>query len=152
MDRPYPHLAIDEQLCLPLYAASRAVTRRYNELLVDLGLTYPQYLCLLALWDANGDSLTVSELGRQLHLDSGTLTPVLKRLAANGLVDRTRDESDERRVLLTATDRAWELRDQASAVRTRLTDGLTMTADEGRVLRALLEQVISEMEDPSARA
>src|SRR4051794_3065488 len=101
--RSYAQLDLDVQLCFPLYAATRAVTHRYAELLADVELTYPQYLTLLTLWGSS-DPMTVGELGARLRLDSGTLTPLLKRLEAAGRVTRRRDPADERRVLVEVTD------------------------------------------------
>ncbi|ANS78045.1 Organic hydroperoxide resistance transcriptional regulator [Serinicoccus hydrothermalis] len=141
----YPQLALDQQLCLPLYAASRAVTRRYAELLAEVGLTYPQYLTLLALWDA-GEPLSVRDLGARLHLDSGTLTPLLKRMETAGLVRRVRDERDERRVLVWVTDSGWRLRDDVADVPERLAGGMGMSEAQGRDLRLLLDQVIGSLE------
>ncbi len=108
--RPPDWLALDHQLCFALYAASLAMTKLYKPLLEPLGLTYPQYLAMLVLWQ--GDGLTVSQLGERLALDSGTLTPLLKRLESSGLVQRLRDATDERRVLLqlTAAGRALKAR------------------------------------------
>ncbi len=142
----YPQLSLDQQLCLPLYAASRAVTRRYGELLADVGLTYPQYLCLLALWEADGP-LGVGDLGARLHLDSGTLTPLLKRMESAGLVTRARDPEDERRVRVSVTDQGWELRDRVADVPARLVEGMGMTEPDGRALRGLLDRLIAELED-----
>ena len=144
----YPQLALDQQICLPLYAASRAVTRRYAELLEEVGLTYPQYLTLLALWDV-GEPLSVRDLGSRLHLDSGTLTPLLKRMEAAGLVQRVRDARDERRVLVSVTDSGWQLRDRVADVPARLAGGMGMTPEQGRALRSLLDTVIDALEDDS---
>ncbi len=94
-------LALDHQLCFALYSASLSMTKLYKPLLDPLGLTYPQYLVMLVLWE--GDGLTVSAVGERLALDSGTLTPLLKRLEAAGLLQRLRDAADERRVLLQLT-------------------------------------------------
>src|SRR3989338_8092204 len=94
-------LLLDNQLCFALYSASLAMTKLYKPLLDELGLTYPQYLALLVLWEQ--DSLMVSELGERLYLDSGTLTPLLKRLETSGLVSRLRDVEDERRVHISLT-------------------------------------------------
>ena len=94
-------LALDHQLCFALYASSLAMTKLYKPLLDPLGLTYPQYLVMLVLWQ--GDGITVSQLGERLALDSGTLTPLLKRLESSGLLQRLRDNADERRVLLHLT-------------------------------------------------
>src|SRR5947208_16623306 len=93
-----PMLLLDNQLCFALYSASLAMTKFYKPLLDPLGLTYPQYLVMLVLWE--GDGVTVSQLGERLSLDSGTLTPLLKRLQAQRLLQRLRDAADERRVLL----------------------------------------------------
>lgn len=111
---PPDWLALDHQLCFALYAASLAMTKAYKPLLAPLGLTYPQYLVLLVLWE--GDGIAVSHLGERLTLDSGTLTPLLKRLEAQGLLLRRRDPADERRVLLDLTPAGRALRDQAVAV------------------------------------
>jgi len=107
-------LALDHQLCFALYSASLAMTKAYKPLLKPLGLTYPQYLAMLVLWQ--GDGLTVSALGDRLALDSGTLTPLLKRLEALGLLQRLRDTADERRVLLRLTAAGRTLKAQAHRV------------------------------------
>jgi DNA-binding MarR family transcriptional regulator len=107
-------LALDHQLCFALYSASLAMTKAYKPLLAPLGLTYPQYLVMLVLWE--GDGVTVSQVGERLSLDSGTLTPLLKRLQALGLLQRLRDAADERRVLLQLTAAGRALRAQALAV------------------------------------
>lgn len=101
-----PALRIDDQLCFALYSASRAMTRAYGPLLEPLGLTYPQYITMLVLWEQ--DDLSVTEIGERLALDSGTLTPLLKRLEQEGFVRRERSEADERvvRVQLTAKGKA----------------------------------------------
>jgi len=107
-------LRLDHQLCFALYASSLAMTKLYKPLLDPLGLTYPQYLVMLVLWQADG--LTVSQLGERLALDSGTLTPLLKRLESSGLVQRQRDTTDERRVLLQLTPNGRTLKARAVRV------------------------------------
>ena len=107
-------LRLDHQLCFALYSSSLAMTKLYKPLLEPLGLTYPQYLAMLVLWE--GDGITVSQLGDRLQLDSGTLTPLLKRLESAGLVQRLRDSTDERRVLLQLTREGRNLKRQAQAV------------------------------------
>ena len=107
-------LALDRQLCFAMYSASLAMTKVYKPLLAPLGLTYPQYLVMLVLWE--GDGITVSQLGERLTLDSGTLTPLLKRLEALGFVQRLRDAADERRVLLHLTPAGRRLKARAVAV------------------------------------
>jgi MarR family transcriptional regulator, organic hydroperoxide resistance regulator len=110
-----PQLALDQQLCFALYDASRALIRAYGPLLEPLGLTYPQYVAMLALWEES-EPVTVGALGDRLGLDSGTLTPLFKRLEQSGLVRRSRDPKDERRVLVTLTSAGWALRDQAADI------------------------------------
>jgi MarR family transcriptional regulator, organic hydroperoxide resistance regulator len=115
--KPQPNtdwLLLDRQLCFALYSASLAMTKLYKPLLEPLGLTYPQYLVMLALWEQDG--VTVGQLGERVALDSGTLTPLLKRLEAAGLVQRLRDSADERRVLLQLTPEGRRLRAQAAQV------------------------------------
>lgn len=106
-------LRLDNQLCFALYAASRAITSAYAPLLASLGLTYPQYLVMLVLWEDNG--LRVSQIGERLALDSATLTPLLKRLESHGLVERKRSQADERvvEVFLTAAGKRLERRAEA---------------------------------------
>ena len=107
----YEQLELDRQLCFALYSASRAVTRAYGPLLDEAGITYPQYLALMVLWDQPDAALAVGELGEALRLDTGTLTPLLKRLEQAGLVHRVRDSADERRVLVTLTAEGLALLD-----------------------------------------
>jgi len=142
----YPQLDLDAQLCFPLYAATRAVTRTYAGLLEEFGLTYPQYLSLLALWDADRP-LSVGELGVRLRLDSGTLTPLLKRLETAGLVVRRRDDADERRVLVEVTDEGWDLRERVAHVPKSLAGSMGITRAEADELRRLLDEVISQLDE-----
>lgn len=108
-------LRLDRQLCFAAYSLSQAFTRTYKEHLDALGLTYPQYLVLLVLWEE--DDRTLKQIGDLLHLDSGTLTPLLKRMQAAGLVVRARDPRDERHVRVTLTERARDLKGKVAAVR-----------------------------------
>ncbi len=108
-------LALDNQLCFSLYRAQRLMTRTYQDLLKELGLTYPQYLAMLVLWETQGP-VTMKELAARLELDSGTLTPLVKRLVAMGLVSKERDVADERRTILLLTDAGAALRSQAEKV------------------------------------
>ena len=109
-----PALLLDNQLCFALYSASLAMTKLYKSLLESLGLTYTQYLVLLVLWEH--ETLTVSELGERLYLDSGTLTPLLKRMEAAMLLQRTRSAQDERRVLITLTAAGRKLKSRAAKI------------------------------------
>lgn len=112
--KPNPALMLDNQLCFALYSASLSMTKLYKPLLDALGLTYPQYLVMLVLWEQDGQS--VSALGDRLSLDSGTLTPLLKRMEAAGLLQRQRATNDERRVQLTLTPAGVALQDRAASV------------------------------------
>ena len=111
---PNDMLRLDNQLCFALYSTSLAMTKVYKPLLAELGLTYPQYLAMLVLWERDG--LMVSELGQKLYLDSGTLTPLLKRLEASGYISRIRDVEDERRVYITLTSAGRKLKTRAAKI------------------------------------
>jgi len=126
MDVPDEFL-LDEQTCFALYAASRAVTDTYRPLLGELGLTYPQYLVLLVLWES--DDRPVKEIGEALHLDYGTLSPLLKRLEANGLVTRTRLPADERTVVISLTGQGRAVRERAAGVPSAI--GCALGLDDG---------------------
>ena len=126
-------LLLDNQLCYALYAAAHRMTKSYRPLLERLGLTYPQYLVLLVLWEQDG--VTVSEIGRRLRLDSGTLTPVLKRLESAGFLVRTRRQSDEREVEIALTPQGAALRAEAVTVRESVMCQLELSEPEIRALR-----------------
>lgn len=138
-------LALDNQLCFRLYAATRAVTKQYSVLLEGTGLTYPQYLVMLVLWEAAGP-ITVGALGGRLRLDSGTLTPVLKRLEGAGLVTRSRDAEDERRVLVALTPDGWAMRDRVAEVPARLQDAVAMPDEAALTLRAQLDELLEHLD------
>jgi DNA-binding MarR family transcriptional regulator len=142
----YPTLELDRQLCFPIYAAARAVVRAYGPLLDSVGLTYPQYLTLLALWGSPDGPMTVGELGQRLRLDTGTLTPLLKRLEKAGHLSRRRDPDDERRVLLDLTDQGWALRDRVAHVPDALLRSLDLSAEDFAELRRLLDQLLDQLE------
>jgi len=129
-------LQLDHQLCFALYSASLAMTKLYKPLLDELELTYPQYLALLALWEKDG--LTVSELGQRLFLDSGTLTPLLKRMEAAGWLTRLRDIADERRVLIRLTPEGRALKARARRIPGCVLQAAHCNVDE---VQALTRQV-----------
>jgi DNA-binding MarR family transcriptional regulator len=145
-----PNLQLDNQLCFALYAASRAVTSAYRDALSELDLTYPQYLALLALWE--NDGITVSTLGTRLQLDSGTLSPLLKRLDVAGLVERRRSSEDERRVTVHLTPRGLALREHADQVQRRALAAVDLTPTEIDTLRRLsirlCDSVAAEQSSP----
>lgn len=130
---------VDDQLCFALYSASKALTAAYRQALGDLNLTYPQYLTMLAVWESDGR--TVAELGRAIELDSGTLSPLLRRLQAAGLIRRERSTTDERIVRVFVTDRGRQLEPEAAAVRTRVEAATGLTPAEFTELRAMLHRL-----------
>lgn len=138
-------LLLDDQLCFALYAASRAVTARYRPLLDELGLTYPQYLVMLVLWDQ--DSISVRDLGAALRLESSTLSPLLKRLEAGGLLRRERRPDDERSVALRLTDAGARLRERARAVPLAIGDAMGLTAEQDAMAKQLLRLISSNVAD-----
>ena len=142
----YPQLELDRQLCFALYTASRAVVRAYAPLLEDAGLTYPQYVTMLVLWEDPGRPRSIGELGERLYLDSGTLTPLLKRLAAMGYLTRSRDAEDERRVLVRLTAEGLALRDRLAAVPESFLACLGMDVADASALRDQLTELAASLE------
>ncbi|CAN5207473.1 MarR family winged helix-turn-helix transcriptional regulator [soil metagenome] len=134
-------LRLDRQVCFPLYAASNLLTRLYRPVLAELGLTYSQYLVMLVLWEHSPQ--TVGSLGERLHLDSGTLTPLLKRMEAAGLLSRQRDPDDERRVRIALTDQGGSLRDRASNVPATLASGLDLSSTDLESLREAVQNMVA---------
>jgi DNA-binding MarR family transcriptional regulator len=128
-----PTMSVDRQLCFALYSASRAMTAAYRPILTELNLTYPQYLVLLVLWEEN--RVTVGRLGERLQLDSGTLSPLLKRLEANGFVRRERSPNDERLVEVTLTPAGRHLERTAECIPEQLFGSTGMTEQEAADLR-----------------
>jgi DNA-binding MarR family transcriptional regulator len=139
------HLTLEEQICFALYSASRALTARYRELLEPLGITYPQYLTLLVLWETG--SASVNSLGERLHLDSGTLSPLLRRMEQAGLISRTRSADDERVVEITLTEQGNRLRTPAAAIPEQICAATGLPIED---LVALRDQVFGVAE--AARA
>ena len=151
-DTPSPSVALDDQLCFALYAASRAVTARYRPMLDQLGVTYPQYLVLMLLWEEDGQ--TVGQLGNRLALDSGTLSPLLKRLTTAGLVTRHRRADDERSVSVRLTEAGRALQSPACAISAEMIGALDLdkaefTALKGQ-LRVITDRVSGAQQDASA--
>ena len=132
-------LSLDRHLCFALYSASRAMTAAYRPILTELNLTYPQYLVLLVLWEE--DCVTVGQLGERLQLDSGTLSPLLKRLEANGLVRRERSQSDERLVDVTLTDAGRRLERRAQCIPQRVFPSTGLTEHDAADLRDAVRQL-----------
>ncbi|CAM5743203.1 putative Organic hydroperoxide resistance transcriptional regulator [Streptomyces afghaniensis 772] [Streptomyces afghaniensis] len=137
-------LRLDQQICFSLHAASRAFNGVYRGILKDLGLTYPQYLVMLVLWEH--DELPVKKLGEHLRLDSGTLSPLLKRLEAAGLVRRERSARDERSVEVRLTEEGTALRGRALQVPRRIAASTGFGPDEVRALRARLDELTTALD------
>ncbi|MGW4806091.1 MarR family winged helix-turn-helix transcriptional regulator [Kitasatospora sp. NPDC004272] len=137
-------LLLDQQICFSLNAASRAFGGVYRTALKDLGLTYPQYLVMLVLWEDG--ALPVKQLGERLRLDSGTLSPLLKRLEAAGLVVRERSPEDERSVIVSTTPAGRELREGALSVPRRILAAAGLPLDDLRALRELLGRVTANLD------
>ncbi len=137
--------ALSEQLCFDLYAASRAVTAAYRPVLAELGITYPQYLVLIVLWDEG--SCTVRHLADELRLDHGTLTPLLRRMEVGGLVARRRDNADERFVVVTLTERGDALRQHATRIHCDMKDALGLDEVQFTGLQATLRLLTARVGD-----
>ena len=145
---PAPSVALDDQLCFALYAASRAVTARYRPMLEAIGLTYPQYLVMMLLWEE--DHQTVGQLGSRLALDSGTLSPLLKRLTAAGLVTRHRRVEDERSVAIALTDDGRALQDKAFAISQEMIGAIGFDSGEFDELKGRLQVLIERVNSGEA--
>ncbi len=135
-------LKLEDQLCFSLYATTREITKRYRPLLEELQVTYPQYLVLLVLWET--DSISVKALGNRLYLDSGTLTPMLKRMEENHFLKRKRSEADERSVVVTLTTKGQEAKEQAACIPERLLENVDAEPEEiEQVKRTLMKMLHS---------
>lgn len=139
----YELLKLNNQLCFALYACSKEVTRIYKPFLDKLGITYTQYISLLVLWEK--DNITVKELGERLLLDSGTLTPLLKKLEAIGLLKRIRDTQDERNVYVNLTEKGLAMKDKALELPTKVLCGTGLTMEEAINLREELKILLLKM-------
>lgn len=136
-------LGLDDHLCFSIYAASRAITRAYRPLLEPYGLTYPQYLVLLTLWERDGQ--TVNQIGQRLYLDSGTLTPLLKRMEAAGFLKRSRAPGDERKVEVSLGPRGRELQALAPTIPEALMESNHLDGDEVRRTKVMVDQILAKM-------
>ncbi|MBN1475044.1 MAG: MarR family transcriptional regulator [Syntrophaceae bacterium] len=136
-------LKLDNQLCFVLYASSRVLTKLYGPFLAKLNLTYPQYLVMLVLWEH--ETLSVSDIGRLLYLDSGTLTPLLKRLEASGLLTRTRLSTDERKVMVALTPQGGAMKKQAVSVPMELFCRSGLTVEEFQAIKQNVTTLLERM-------
>ncbi len=139
-------LLLENQLCFQLYACAKEVVRRYREPLEPLGLTYTQYIVMMILWEYG--NMTEGELGKIIHLESGTLTPLLKRLEKQGLINRNRPESNERKLFIELTGKGREMKQEAEAVPCAIRNHIPLEDHEIMQLRELLNKTITRMLDP----
>ena len=140
MSDRYDCLRISNQLCFPLYACSKEIVKRYKPYLDPLDLTYTQYITMMVLWEEK--EITVKALGDKLFLDSGTLTPVLKKLEQKGYVKRSRSKDDERNLIITLTKEGEELKKQASQIPAKMGKCMQLTSEEGQQLYSLLYKIL----------
>ena len=136
----YEALKLENQLCFPLYACAREVVKKYKPFLDDIGLTYTQYVTMLVLWEK--PEVTSKEIGERLHLDSGTLTPVIKKLADKGLVTRRRAPEDERNLVVALTDAGLALRDRAASIPGQMAGCVRLDPEDARTLYRILYQLL----------
>lgn len=139
----YDCIKLENQLCFPLYVCSKEIVRRYKPFLDEMGITYTQYIAMMVLWERG--SVTVSQLGECLYLDSGTLTPVLKTLEAKGLVVRKRSAEDERSVIVEATEAGMALREQAVTVPPRMGACVNLSQEDAMELYRILHLLIDNI-------
>ncbi len=143
IERDYEALRLENQLCFPLYACAKEVVRQYRRPLEALDLTYTQYIVMMVLWELG--NMTESELGHTVRLDSGTLTPLLKRLEKQGLIVRTHPESRERKLFLSLTEKGTALRERALEVPGQMNGCIDLPAEELMQLKTLLDKALSRM-------
>ena len=141
MNEKYESLKLKSQLCFPLYVCAKEIIRRYKPFLDQVDLTYTQYITMMALWE--NTSMNVRELGNCLFLDSGTLTPVLKKLEAKGYLKRSRSKEDERNLIVTVTEKGWNLRDQALSIPQSMSTCINLQPEEAEVLYKLLYKLLN---------
>lgn len=142
LEDKYAALKLENQLCFPLYACSKEIVKRYKPFLDELNLTYTQYIAMMVLWDKG--EVTVSELGKELFLDSGTLTPLLKKLEQKGYVTRMRMEHDERNVCITITKQGEKLKEEAVHVPEKMQSCLSISQTEAESLYKILHKIMNE--------
>lgn len=142
-------MELKEQVCFPVYALSRAIIGHYRPLLDNLGISYPQYLVLLLLWEK--EPQTVGQLCEQLRLDSGTITPLLKRLEQNNILKRTRSTSDERVVYIELTESGNSMKQQAAEIPARMIESLGLTLEELQQLKTITTKILNKPSCSSAR-
>jgi DNA-binding MarR family transcriptional regulator len=149
MKDEFDPLKLENQLCFPLYACAKEVVRRYKPMLDKLDLTYTQYIAMMVLWSRK--KVNVKELGECLYLDSGTLTPVLKKLESKGYITRERSEKDERNLIVTITEDGEALNTKAVCIPSEMSACVRLTPGEAKTLYELLYKLLGNMEDDSGQ-
>ena len=137
-------LRLDQQLCFPLYAAARKVTGQYTPYFKELGLTYTQYIVFMVLWEK--DEVTVGDICRRLYLDSGTLTPLLKKMEEKGWLQRTRSRQDERIVIVTLTEEGRKMKERCQSIPASISKCIHLSPDDATALYRILYQILEEDE------
>ena len=140
MNDSYDNLKIENQICFPLYACAKEVTRRYKPLLDKLDLTYTQYIVMMVMWEYK--KMNVKELGEKVYLDSGTLTPLLLKLEAKGYISRTKDKDDARNLILEVTKKGLDLRRKATQVPQEMSKCVKLSLEEAQVLYKTLYKIL----------
>ncbi len=138
----YDALKLENQLCFPLYACSREIVKRYKPFLDEIGLTYTQYIAMMVMWERK--SVNVKELGEYLYLDSGTLTPLLKKLESKGYVTRMRSDKDERNLVVALTEEGEMLKDKAVEIPYQIAGCTNLTPEEGMQLYGILYKILGK--------
>ena len=139
----YDCIRLGNQVCFPLYACAKEVVRQYRKPLEELGLTYTQYVVMMVLWEFGG--MTEGELGKKVHLDSGTLAPLLKRLEKQGYLQRIRPEHNERKLFLSLTEQGEALKEKAKAVPAAMQGCIPLEREDLMLLKSLLDQALIRM-------
>lgn len=143
MKENYDSLKLQNQLCFPLYACAKEITKRYQPLLNEIDLTYTQYIVMMVLWEQK--QINVKHLGEMLFLDSGTLTPLLKKLEVKGYITRTRNEQDERSVIISVTQKGIDLRKKAKDIPEEIGKCVNLTQEEAVTLYKILYKILDKI-------
>ncbi|MBR1912691.1 MAG: MarR family transcriptional regulator [Treponema sp.] len=143
MSGNYDSLRLENQLCFPLYACSKEIVRRYKPFLDEIDLTYTQYITMMVFWEHS--EMNVKELGERLFLDSGTLTPVLKKLEAKEYISRTRSKDDERNLIVRITEKGEALKEQACSIPERMASCFSLEKEEAVALKNILDKLMKQL-------
>lgn len=146
MSKKYDALKLENQICFPLYACAKEIVRKYKPFLDEIELTYTQYITMMVLWDKK--QMNVKTLGEYLYLDSGTLTPVLKKLEAKKFIKRSRDKEDERNLCVSITDEGEKLKEKAADIPDKISHCVNLSQEEAQQLYTLLYKTLGDLSQP----